>query len=555
MSRGWSLANKCQLVFGAAIILIIGAALVVPWSLLSKIVDRGQLESSRQLVSFWSTNPFIASALVPTAHPEKASDRADLRIMYYPIDEWRTGDRSSEFEHNARRRFDRLLNDAERRGPIELAEALAEDGGRRYRFAALIQTTDDPPAPKGVLVVERLSAVAANQLMVYRMYVILAGFAATMLALLVFFLITNRIILEPVRVLRETAETVQAGNLHVRSTIRTGDEFEQLADAFNRMLETLSSQQEQLRGINRSLDLKLAELSERNIALYEAARVKGEFLANISHELRTPLNSIIGFAEILQDIAHHDVTSGEPPDELTLQKRRRYLENIVNAGRALLEMINELLTMARLDAGTVELHIQPTTVGETCADLLTLIRPIADRRSIRLVLQLQAARGGFTDAPGDASLPTVETDPQKFQQIIFNFLSNAVKFTPESGQVTLRAERLQSADGEARVRISVLDTGPGIPPDQHRAIFEKFTQLDQGPTKKHQGTGLGLAIAREFATMLGGEIQLVSDIGRGSMFSLILPTGFVPRDPKDAPERQSMFDSVAGSSARVTAGR
>jgi len=545
------------MLFGASIILIIGAALVVPWSLLSKIVDRGQLESSRQLVSFWAANPFIASALVPAAHPETVSQKPDLRITYYPIDEWRSGDRPSEFEHNARRRFDRVLTDTTHRGPIELAEALAEPAGRRYRFAALIMNTETPPAPKGVLVVERLSAVAANQLMVYRIYLILAGIGASVLALLVFFLITNRIILEPVRVLRETAETVEAGNTHVRSTIRTGDEFEQLADAFNRMLETLGTQQEQLRGINRSLDLKLAELSERNSALYEAARVKGEFLANVSHELRTPLNSIIGFAEILQDIAHHDSAAGEAPDDPSLVKRRRYLENIVNAGRALLEMINELLTMARLDAGTVELHIQPTTVAETCADLLTLIRPIADRRSIRLALQLQATRGGFTDAPTEASLPPIETDPQKFQQIIFNFLSNAVKFTPEGGDVTLRAERLQSADGEARVRISVLDTGPGIPPDHHKAIFEKFTQLDVGHTKKHQGTGLGLAIAREFATMLGGEIQLVSDVGRGSMFSLILPAVFVPRDPTQAPERQSMFDSVVSgmSAGRFTPSR
>jgi signal transduction histidine kinase len=545
MVRGLSLANKCQLLFGAAIVLIIGAVLVVPWSLLSKIVDRGQVESSRQLVALWAANPFVASILVPQAIPEEtdAAPRA-LSFRYATIEQWRAAEPASDFEEKAQRRFARMLDDPDHRGPIELSEALATEGGRRYRFAAVVRA-GDPPEPRGVLVIERVSTVAAAQLMVYRIYLVLAGMAATVLALLVFFLITNRIILGPVRVLRETAETIQAGRIHARSTIRTGDEFQQLAEAFNKMLETLASQQDQLRGINRSLDLKLAELSERNSALYEAARVKGEFLANISHELRTPLNSIIGFAEILQDIARQDHPD-HPPDETTIQKRRRYLDNIVNAGRALLEMINELLTMARLDAGTVELHIQPTNIAETCADLLTLIRPIADRRSIRLVLQLHSGGGGFTDAPADASLPMVETDPQKFQQVVFNFLSNAVKFTPESGEVILRAERVQAGDGQQRVRISVLDTGPGIPTEQHRAIFEKFTQLDVGHTKKHQGTGLGLAIAREFASMLGGEIQLVSEEGRGSMFSVILPTVYTPRETQDGVERQSMFDSVAG---------
>ena len=544
MARGLSLANKCQLLFGAVIVVIISGALVVPWSLLSRIVDRGQLESSRQLVALWAANPFVASVLVPQAIPEETSTPTALSFRYSTIDQWRAMETGTEFERKARRRFQPMLDNPEHRGQIELSEALATKDGRLYRFAAVVRG-GDPLTPRGVLVIERVSTVAAAQLMVYRMYLVLVGIGAIALALLVFFLITNRIILEPVRALRDTAETIQAGKIHVRSTIRTGDEFQQLAEAFNKMLETLATQQDQLRGINRSLDLKLAELSERNSALYEAARVKGEFLANISHELRTPLNSIIGFAEILQDIAHQD-DSGTTPDPTTIQKRRRYLDNIVSAGRSLLEMINELLTMARLDAGTVELHIQPTNVAETCADLLTLIRPIADRRSIPLRLQLQTSGAGFTDAPADSSVPLIETDPQKFQQIVFNFLANAVKFTPESGEVTLRAERLQSADGHPRVRISVLDTGPGIPPDQHRAIFDKFTQLDVGHTKKHQGTGLGLAIAREFASMLGGEIQLVSDMGRGSMFSLILPTSFTPPEPGATRDRQSMFDSVAG---------
>jgi signal transduction histidine kinase len=117
----------------------------------------------------------------------------------------------------------------------------------------------------------------------------------------------------------------------------------------------------------------------------------------------------------------------------------------------------------------------------------------------------------------------VETDPNKFQQIVFNFLSNAVKFTPEGGQVTLRGERYVGSDAQGRVRIAVIDSGPGIPASKQRVIFEKFVQLDTGHTKSAQGTGLGLAIAKEFAEMIGGEIELVSEVGRGSVFSLIVP--------------------------------
>ena len=134
-------------------------------------------------------------------------------------------------------------------------------------------------------------------------------FAGT-LAMIVFYLITTKIILQPVRALRETADRVRAGNTSVRSDLKTGDEFEQLAEAFNSMLSNLDEQQTLLRGINKSLDLRLNELSERNTALYDAARLKGEFIANVSHELRTPLNSIIGFAEILQDTTYLEAESG-----------------------------------------------------------------------------------------------------------------------------------------------------------------------------------------------------------------------------------------------------
>jgi signal transduction histidine kinase len=521
-SRGISLANKCQLLFGAAIVLIVTAALIWPWFRQLRVLDDAQLETSRQIAELWAEGPFhnAAEAGVFRA-PDAASgpeERRDLVIRWWPIEDWR----SAAFETSFLVKAQRLLAAPPAGAPAaerEHVEARWAGTDRLYRYARLV--ADSRGLAQGVVYLERRSPTVRRALLENQGFLIGAGVFAGVLAMIVFYLITTKIILQPVRVLRETADRVRDGNTSVRSDLRTGDEFEQLAGAFNSMLSNLEEQQTRLRGINKSLDMRLNELTERNTALFDAARLKGEFLANVSHELRTPLNSIIGFAEILQDLARLDAESGSADAE-KLGKRRRYLDNIVGAGRTLLEMINDLLAMAKIEAGRIEVQVQSVNVGETCEALMALIRPLADRKSQRVTLQLQA-KTGFVDDAREADLPLILTDQQKFQQIVFNFLSNAVKFTPERGEVTLRAERLSGADGVERVRVSVLDSGPGIAPSQHQYIFEKFSQLDTGHTRQHQGTGLGLAISKEFAELLQGEIHLVSEVGRGSMFSLILP--------------------------------
>lgn len=524
MSRGVSLANKCQLLFGGAVVVIVTAALIGPWIRLGTIVDDAQLENSRQIADLWASDQLLAPEIARLFGPETRSPgpaSVGLTIRSWTADEWERERFSSGFLEAAQRRL--AKGPREPGDLVEHAETIWDQGDRAYRYARLL--ADGSGVPTGVVVVDRRSSAAASLLMVNRMFLLVAGIGAGVIAVLVFYFITTRIILSPVRALKRTADTVRAGNLQVRSELRTGDEFEQLSEAFNSMLADLTEQQQLLRGINRSLDLRLNELAERNSALFEAARVKGEFLANISHELRTPLNSIIGFAEILQDIAAQDEANAtEPPSPVQLAKRRRYLHNIVNAGRSLLEMINELLMMAKIEAGRIELNLQPVNVAETCEALAALIHPLSERKRLTISLQLQsAAPGGFTSEPARCDLPLVETDQQKFHHVVFNFLSNAVKFTPEGGRVTLRAERLVGGDGLSRVRVSVLDTGPGIAADKRQVIFEKFSQLDSGHTKEHQGAGLGLAIAKEFAELLQGEIQVESEIGRGSMFSLIIP--------------------------------
>ncbi len=532
MAKGLSLANKVLLLFGALIVGIIGAALVLPWIRMGTIVEKSQLETSRHIARLWEKSSLTDLSRTHDSLLENAGEVAEdaeargLRVRFFPLAAW---DASSLHPIFTEAREKLRKTTASNPNP-EFADSVRNASLVEYQYARFVR--DDHDNPVGVIVVTRRSPAAATLLLANRAYLIGAWIGAGALAIFLFWFVTSRIILSPVRKLRDTAEVVQGGNLNVRADIHTGDEFEQLSDTFNDMLEGLSAQQQQLKAINKSLDMRLNELAQRNTDLFDAARQKGEFLAAVSHELRTPLNSIIGFAELLQEVADAELEENGETDRLT--KRRRYLGNIVNSGRSLLEMINELLTMAKIDAGKLALQIQPTNIAELCSILAALIRPLVDRKSLEFALRLQG-RSGFVADPAEADLPMINTDPQKLQQIIFNFLSNAVKFTPEGGRVELRVERLSTQEGPS-IRISVLDSGPGIPKDQHTYIFKRFSQLDAGHARTHQGTGLGLAIAKEFAAMLKGQIHLESDVGRGAMFSFIVPVSpaFEPAPEKEA---------------------
>ena len=584
MWRGISLANKCLLLFGAAVVLIILAALGVAWLRVSAIVEEGQRDISRQLVQGWiaaagelaAPDRARAPALTPIKPGESVPGLAgpagvkaepivpgkpypvgDATLVVLTPEKVAAAGANDPFIGAA---YARLIGAA---GPAEaeVHESRWTKSGRRYRFARL-HAADGVPAPasgpptpltmQAMIVLDRTAAGAISQGLVNAAYMLSAGLIALGLAVMVFYLITNRLILGPVRELKTTAERVREGDTSTRAEIQTGDEFEELGETFNQMLEAVTAGQNQLRAINASLDLKVNELAERNVALFEANKIKGDFLANVSHELRTPLNSIIGFAELLQEQVEKDQRDlGETPASSTLSKRKRYLDNIVSAGRNLLEMINTLLDMAKLEAGRMEVKIEPVSVADLCEALMALIRPLADRASVELALEV------------GPDLPLVETDAKKLQQIVFNFLSNAVKFTGEKiaasgaggggiGKVTLRAERLfgrasEGAGSADRVRVSVLDTGPGIAPEDQEKLFEKFQQLDSGHTRRHAGTGLGLAICKELTNLLQGEIQVDSELGRGSMFSVILPVRFDPQRAAETRLEQTFRASLTGA--------
>jgi signal transduction histidine kinase len=512
--RRLPLASKCLLLFGAAAMGIIAIALLLPLFRMNALVGAGEAELAREVLDRADAMP-----AGPFAEPQRVGSA--LVTRYTPGG---ASESQSAFVRDAIRRFE---SDP---GRSEILGGRWDGWSRIYRFARADR--DDQGRLTGVRTVERRSDGAAWLLVVNLLFVTAAGSVVLAVALIVFALITSRLILAPVESLKRTAEAVRDGRLNTRSAIRTGDEYEELAETINLMLTELERQQAQLRATNRAMDLKLSELHESNLALYETARVKGEFLANVSHELRTPLNSIIGFAELLLDIARGELQAAlqTPRADLPqVQKRERYLSNIVTAGRNLLELIESLLEMAKLEAGRVDIKIAPMPVADTCQTLVGLIYPMAQRKGIRVTLDV--AR----------DVPLVHTDVKKFQQVLFNLLANAVKFTgndSRDGEITLRAEMLppppSTPDAPERVRFSVIDNGPGIAPEDQARIFEKFQQAESTHTRGQGGFGLGLAIVRELTKVLQGEVQLVSEPGRGSMFSVILPVQIDPKAVEEA---------------------
>ena len=313
--------------------------------------------------------------------------------------------------------------------------------------------------------------------------------------------IVRYIIVKPVK---EVSDLISAGQLNVRSEIQTGDEFEDLSHAFNRMLRNLVSMQDQYRQVNTDLDRKVDELAQANMALYESNRLKSDFLATMSHELRTPLNSIIGFSDVL--------LSG---DQLA-EKPRRWVGNIQTSGQRLLNLINDILDLAKIEAGKMQVRLEEFGLHDLADGLVNMFRPLAERKNIDLRYLI------------DPELPTLRQDPTKFQQILQNLLSNAIKFTPEGGRVVLRAE----ADPRF-ITMTVTDTGIGIAPEEQELVFQKFRRSGNPLTREHPGTGLGLSISRELAKLLGGEITLRSELGQGSTFTVRLPLWLTHETERD----------------------
>jgi signal transduction histidine kinase len=237
------------------------------------------------------------------------------------------------------------------------------------------------------------------------------------------------------------------------------------------------------------------EIEEKGRQLEAASRHKSEFLANMSHELRTPLNAIIGFSEVLGERMFGDIN----------EKQEEYVHDILGSGRHLLSLINDILDLSKIEAGRMELDVTEFDLPQAIDNALTLVRERANRRGIALQETI------------DGRLGTTRGDERKVKQVLLNLLSNALKFTPEGGRIDVRA-----ATVEGMAEISVTDTGVGIAPEDHDAVFEEFRQVG-GADRKVEGTGLGLPLARKFVELHGGRLWLTSQVGVGSTFTFTLP--------------------------------
>jgi two-component system, NarL family, sensor histidine kinase BarA len=334
-----------------------------------------------------------------------------------------------------------------------------------------------------------------------RAWLLALAIITVFVAMLLSWFIVRYVIVKPLKHLRDVSDEISRGNIALRAEIHTGDEFEDLGAAFNRMLRHLTTIQEELRNANSNLDLKVDELAQLNMQLYEMNRLKSEFLAMMSHELRTPLNAIIGFSDVLHSIASLD------------EKQKRYVKNIQTSGKVLLEMINDILDLAKIESGNMEVRLSEFRIEGVVHGLCDTYMQATERKNIDLNAEIEP------------NLPEMFQDQVKVQQIISNLLSNAIKFTPEGGRITIAAGRNERDD----LLLKVIDTGVGIASEDQTLIFEKFRQGKavfsggDAMTREYSGTGLGLSIVKELCKLLGGEVLLESELGKGSTFTVRLP--------------------------------
>lgn len=321
---------------------------------------------------------------------------------------------------------------------------------------------------------------------------------------------TARGLTRPITRLTEAAQRVSAGDLSVRAEVTGRDELSVLAASFNGMLSSLHEEIAGRRIAEREVHAerqaladrvteRTAELQAANVKLFEAAKVKDEFVANMSHELRTPLNAILGLSEALSDGMYG------PLDE----DMRAAIRTIEESGRHLLSLINDVLDVAKIEAGMLEIESAPVSIDALCHASVTLLREAAQRKGVAL------RYGGCN---GENCI--IMGDFRRLKQVLVNLLSNAVKFTPEGGAVQLNADL-----AEGVMRLVVADTGIGIAEDDLDRLFRPFVQIDSGLARAHEGTGLGLALVAKLIDMHGGSVSVDSEPGKGSRFTVSLPGG------------------------------
>jgi signal transduction histidine kinase len=313
----------------------------------------------------------------------------------------------------------------------------------------------------------------------------------------------QRLVSKPVLDLAQTVRSITANkNYSLRAKKTAQDEVGILIDGFNEMLEQIRQRDDALSRHSAQVSSINAQLSVAIIEAKQASKTKSNFLANMSHEFRTPLNAIIGYSELLKE----EMQESDSVDYI------EDIDRIHKAAMHLLSLINDILDLSKIEAGKMDIHIEPFEVRQLIDEVLSTTRELVEKNANMLVLE-------YNGNPG-----AMKTDPVKLKQVLMNLITNSGKFT-HSGRVTLEITRY-AANNREWLRMRVKDTGIGISPENQKKLFQIFTQADSSTTRKYGGTGLGLAICRRFVTMLGGRITVESTPGKGSTFQLELPAEF-----------------------------
>jgi signal transduction histidine kinase len=520
-----SLERKCRFLFGGGLLILITLSFGLYGRLTSGLVDEQNRITGRLLVLpiiikrhwEWSEDKNdglenmgfsrYIELISKDAQPRDLADyRWDLLVMGSPNTKETITDQED---------FDALLE--LQQGKNEVMRTRKYDNGKHeFQFYGAVRAETScvechkkqlgQPVQEGSLM--GMAKVAIPMTMTERAQafnnamLLTTAIITTFLAMVATFTIARYVIVKPVLHLKEVSDAISRGNLDRRADIRTGDEFEELSQAYNRMLRHLVAVQEELRQVNTALDSKVDELAQANMQLFELNNIKNDFMATMTHELRTPLNSILGFSDVLAGAENLN------------DRQQRYLRNIQTSGKDLLTLVNDILDLAKIEAGKMDLHIVEFSIGDLVERLSGMMKPLAERRNIELTCEV------------DPRLPLLTQDSGKIQQILYNLSSNAVKFTPEGGRVQLNANWRDDKTFE----LVVEDTGVGIPLEEQEMIFEKFRQGKTTPageqtmlTREYAGTGLGLSIVRELSKLLGGNVALSSELGKGSRFTVTLP--------------------------------
>lgn len=571
---GSSLEVKCLFFFGAALAVVLAVSFILYYQLTAHQLDSqnpltGKLLAEREFIlwhfdavlrqsnrsagtpvssdtedygtaDFISNMKYQSETIGGTRIPQNADSRAVSRLIR-TVGAHKTPD--SELDNFEKELIARLQRTTSDTLPTSRTD---EEGNYIYYQPLRIETSclnchpqEDNRSSLGLGTLQGLIRIklsdppARKELTRFWAMLLAAAIVTAFVGLVAFYSMIRWIIIRPLRSLREVSEAISHGDITQRAELETGDEFETLGDAFNRMMQHLVSTQDKLRETNDELRDKVDELAQQSLKLFETNKIKSDFMATMSHELRTPLNSILGFSEVLGSI-----------DTLS-DKQRRYVGNINKSGQTLLNMINDILDMARLEAGRLEASPIQFRIEAIADAQIDMARPLADKKNLNLVCNTEP------------DLPPMYQDASRIGQILNNLLSNAIKFTPEGGIITVGIKRRigviagttkpeQTEQGDAArqekpiLELRVSDTGVGISPEDQQIIFEKFRQAggnaaDRTMTREYSGSGLGLSIVKELCRLLEGDVTVESRLGVGSTFTVLLPWEFRTPDIQESP--------------------